>query len=62
MTVIEHFRSARPDTRGFACGVNDLVVGRGAKVTYVCAQNWSENVLSLQMNTTVVERDAPAKA
>jgi Fe-S cluster assembly protein SufD len=62
VTVIEHFRSARPNTRGFACGVNDLVVGRGAKITYVCAQNWNENVLSLQMNTTVVERDAAGKS
>jgi Fe-S cluster assembly protein SufD len=62
VTVIEHFRSARPTARGFACGVNDLVVGRGAKITYVCAQNWNENVLSLQMNTTVVERDASGKS
>jgi Fe-S cluster assembly protein SufD len=62
VTVIEHFRSTRPSTRGFACGVNDLVVGRGAKITYVCAQDWNENVLSLQMNTTVVERDAAGKS
>lgn len=58
VTVIEHFRSVHPDRRGFACGVNDLVVGRGAKITYVCAQNWNRNVLALQMNTTTVERDA----
>ncbi len=30
------------DRRGFACGVNDLIAGPGAKVTYVCAQNWGE--------------------
>ncbi len=29
VTVIEHFRSASPTAPGFACGVNDLVVGRG---------------------------------
>ncbi len=58
VTVIEHFRSLHPTRRGFACGVNDLVVGRGAKITYVCAQNWNENTVALQMNTTSVERDA----
>ena len=45
VTVIEHFRSAHPERAGFACGVNDLVVGRGAKINYVCAQNWNEKVL-----------------
>ncbi len=60
VTVIEHFRSSDSTRRGFACGVNDLVVGRGAKITYVCAQNWGENVVALQMNTTTVERDASA--
>ena len=60
VTVIEHFRSAHPERRGFACGVNDLVAGRGAKITYVCAQNWSENVVAVQVNTTTAERDASA--
>ena len=60
VTVIEHFRSADPDRPGFACGVNDLVVGRGAKVTYVCTQDWNERVVALQMNATTVDRDASA--
>jgi Fe-S cluster assembly protein SufD len=60
VTVLEHFRSADATQRGFACGVNDLVAGRGAKVTYVCAQDWSENVLAVQINATTVERDAAA--
>ncbi len=60
VTVIEHFRSAHPERRGFACGVNDLVAGRGAKITYVCAQNWSENIVAVQVNTTTAERDASA--
>ena len=60
VTVIEHFRSVRPERPGFACGVNDLVAGRGAKVKYVCAQNWSEKVLSIQINATTAERDASA--
>src|SRR5205085_3797245 len=58
VTVIEHFRSCDPRAAGFACGVNDLIAGPGAKVTYVCAQNWGENVVALQMNTTSVDHDA----
>src|SRR5438094_1048463 len=60
VTVIEHFRSVNEDAPGFACGVNDLVAGPGAKVTYVCAQNWADNVIALQMNTTTVDHDASA--
>ena len=60
VTVIEHFRSAHPDRAGFSCGVNDLVVGRGAKLNYVCTQNWNEKTLALQINSTSVERDASA--
>ncbi|MFL6530514.1 MAG: Fe-S cluster assembly protein SufD [Chthoniobacterales bacterium] len=58
VTVVEHFRSAHRTRRGFACGVNDLVVGRGAKITYVCTQDWNEKTLNLQMNATTAERDA----
>src|SRR6266487_4672208 len=60
VTVIEHFRSVNEHAPGFACGVNDLVAGPGAKVTYVCAQNWADNVVALQMNTTIVDHDASA--
>src|SRR5262245_5346052 len=60
VTVIEHFRSVNEHAPGFACGVNDLVAGPGAKVTYVCAQNWADNVVALQMNTTTVDHDAAA--
>jgi Fe-S cluster assembly protein SufD len=60
VTVIEHFRSLSPAAPGFACGVNDLSVGPGARVTYVCAQNWGEQVRALQMNTTLVDHGASA--
>jgi Fe-S cluster assembly protein SufD len=60
VTVIEHFRSVNEDAPGFACGVNDLIAGPGAKVTYVCAQNWAHNVVALQMNSTTVDHDASA--
>ncbi len=60
VTVIEHFRSVEKGRRGFSCGVNDLVVGRGAQLKYVCVQDWDESVLSVQMNATTAERDASA--
>ena len=60
VTVIEHFGSMNEHVPGFACGVNDLVAGPGAKVTYVCAQNWADNVVALQMNSTIVDHDASA--
>lgn len=60
VTVIEHFRSAHRERPGFSCGVNDLVVGRGAKVNYVCAQNWNEKTLAIQINATTAEREASA--
>jgi Fe-S cluster assembly protein SufD len=60
VTVIEHFGSCDQRAAGFACGVNDLIAGPGAKVTYVCAQNWAENVIALQMNSTTVDHDASA--
>lgn len=60
VTLIEHFQSCDGESLGFACGVNDLIAGPGAKITYVCAQNWSANVRALQMNTTTVDHDASA--
>jgi len=62
VTVFEHFRSAHRRSPGFACGVNDLIAGPGAKVTYVCAQNWGDNVLALQINSTKVEHEASVKS
>ena len=60
VTVIEHFRSCDQGAIGFACGVNDLIAGPGAKITYVCAQSWAPKVVALQMNTTTVDHDAVA--
>jgi len=60
VTVIEHFRSCNRAAPGFACGGNDLIAGPGAKVTYVCAQEWASNVIALQMNSTTVDHDASA--
>jgi Fe-S cluster assembly protein SufD len=60
VTVIEHFGSVNGSAPAFACGVNDLIAGPGAKVSYVCAQNWGDNVVALQMNSTTVDHDAAA--
>ncbi|MEO7167987.1 MAG: Fe-S cluster assembly protein SufD [Chthoniobacterales bacterium] len=60
VTLVEHFRSTDRHRAGFACGVNDLIVGAGAKVTYICAQDWSYQTLSVQINDTTVGRDATA--
>lgn len=60
VTVIEHFRSCDRNAPGFACGVNDLIAGPGAKVTYVCAQEWSNKTIALQMNSTTVDHGASA--
>lgn len=62
VTVIDYFASADDTAPGLACGVNDLWLGDGAKVTYVCAQQWSTSGLAFQLNSTVVGRDASAVA
>ncbi len=60
VTLVDYYESDRAEEPGFACAVNDLIVGPGAKVTYLCAQNWGEKVVSFQINSTTVERDAAA--
>jgi len=61
VTVLDFLHSFS-DESGFACSVNDLILGQGAQVSYLCSQNWSEKVLSFQVNATTVERDASAKS
>ena len=60
VTLVDYFQSDRPEEAGFACAVNDLIVGPGAKLTYLCSQNWGGKVVSFQINSTTVERDATA--
>ncbi len=60
VTLVDYLGSERDDQAGFACAVNDLVVGEGAKVTYVCVQDWSNQAVSFQINSTTVGRDAAA--
>ena len=60
VTFLEHFISANPEDRGFACGVNDLVLKPGSKLTYISIQEWSRNFVSVQMNSTIAARDTSA--
>lgn len=60
VTLVDHFRAVGTGEPGFACAVNDLYVGEGAKATYICDQQWGSETLSFQMNSTIVEKDAHA--
>ena len=61
VTVVDHYESADARVPGLGCAVNDLWLGAGAQVTYVCSQNWSRETLAFQISSTVVGRDAHAK-
>jgi Fe-S cluster assembly protein SufD len=60
VTLLEHFVSANPSDRGFACGVNDLVLKTGSKLNYVSNQEWSKNFVSVQVNSTIAGKDSAA--
>jgi len=60
VTLVDYFESSDDQAPGLALGVNDLFLGAGAKLTYICSQNWSEKALAFQVNSTVVGRDASA--
>ena len=57
VTVVDRFQSA-DGRRAFACGVNDLHLARGAKLTYVAVQDWSRDSLAFHLNSTIVDGDA----
>ncbi len=57
VTLVDYLDSADRRQPGFTCGVSDLYIGAGAKVTYLAAQNWGEEVTSIKINTAAVERD-----
>ncbi|MGC3991039.1 MAG: Fe-S cluster assembly protein SufD [Chthoniobacteraceae bacterium] len=59
VTLVDYFESAE-QMPGFACGVNDLYLEPGAKLTYVCVQQWSQQTQAFQINNTTVDRDASA--
>ncbi len=61
VTFVDYFSNASP-CPGFACGVNDISVGAGAKVTYIAVQEWNESTTAFHLNNTTVSRDAAAIA
>ncbi len=60
VTLVDYFESSDKEAPGLAIGVNDLFLEAGAKLTYICAQNWSDKTLAFQINSTTVGRDASA--
>ena len=61
VTVVDHFQSAGEDP-ALVIGANDIIVGDGAKVTYVAIQQHSRQTLAFRLNNTIVARDASALA
>lgn len=61
VTVLDYFKSA-DDAPALACGVNDLHLERGAKLTYVAIQDWSNETTAFHINSTVVGKDASSTA
>ena len=62
VTVVDFLESTGAHGAGLACGVNDLLVGPGAKVDYICFQRWGSKVTSFQLNSTRVEKDGEARS
>ncbi|MFM8982679.1 MAG: Fe-S cluster assembly protein SufD [Spartobacteria bacterium] len=61
VTVVDYFKSA-DKLPAFACGVNDLHLARGAKLTYLAVQDWSRETTAFHLNSTIVDRDATCTA
>ena len=61
VTVVDYFKSA-DHLPAFACGVNDLHLDRGAKLTYISVQDWSRETTAFHLNSTIVDREATATA
>ncbi|HCP06294.1 MAG TPA: Fe-S cluster assembly protein SufD [Verrucomicrobiales bacterium] len=62
VTMVDFLGSTDARGAGLACGVNDLLVGVGAKVNYVGLQQWGSAVTSFQLNSTRVEKDGEARS
>jgi len=60
-TVVDYFKSA-DKLPALACGVNDLHLARGARLTYIAVQDWSHETTAFHLNSTIVESDATCTA
>jgi len=61
VTVVDRFKSL-DGKRAFACGVNDLHLEAGARLTYIAVQDWSRESLAFHLNSTIVAEDATCTA
>jgi Fe-S cluster assembly protein SufD len=61
LTLVDHFRSA-DGHRAFACGVNDLHLGEGARLTYIADQQWTDSSVAFHLNSTIVAGGATGTA
>lgn len=61
VTVVDYFKTA-DNLRAFACGVNDLHLEPGAKLTYIAVQDWARGSLAFHLNSTIVAAGAAATA
>jgi len=61
VTVVDYFKSA-DGLPALACGVNDLHLEKGAKLTYIAVQDWSASTTAFQINSTHVAADASCTA
>ena len=62
VTLLDRYLSSQSEGRGYACSVCDLYLGAGAQVNYACIQNWGSGVVSNQINSATIGRDATAKS
>jgi Fe-S cluster assembly protein SufD len=60
VTFLDHFVSTDGQAKGFACGVNDLVLRPGSRLSYISVQDWSRQFVSVQVNSTVAEEQSNA--
>ena len=60
VTFLDHFVSTDGQAKGFACGVNDLVLRPGSRLSYISVQDWSRQFVSVQVNSTVAEEQSSA--
>lgn len=57
VTVVDRFQSM-DGSAAFVCGVNDLHLAQGAKLTYVAVQDWSRDSLAFHLNSTIAGSNA----
>ena len=62
VTVVDYFQSDSKAKGSWAIAVNDLVAEQGAQLTYLALQDLCEEARMIQVNNTLVGKDATAKA